>query len=136
MWGQLMARLGYERYVAQGGDWGAMITQNMGMTETEHCAGIHITMPIVAPDPDTMSDLTPLEEAALDVHGLSIANQTRDTPSSSRPGPRPWAMPWPIPRWARWPGLSKNSTPGPIAHATASSTRSMYWTGMKCWIMS
>jgi pimeloyl-ACP methyl ester carboxylesterase len=65
MWGQLMARLGYERYVAQGGDWGSLITQNMGLTETVHCAGIHITMPIVAPDPDTMSDLTPFEEAAL-----------------------------------------------------------------------
>ena len=51
MWGQLMARLGYQRYVAQGGDWGSMVTQSMGQTETEHCAGIHINMPIVAPDP-------------------------------------------------------------------------------------
>jgi pimeloyl-ACP methyl ester carboxylesterase len=65
MWGALMARLGYSRYVAQGGDWGSMITQSMGMTETEHCAAIHINMPIVAPDPDTMAELTPLEQAAL-----------------------------------------------------------------------
>jgi pimeloyl-ACP methyl ester carboxylesterase len=42
-----------------------MITQSMGMTETEHCAAIHINMPIVAPDPDTMAELTPLEQAAL-----------------------------------------------------------------------
>lgn len=65
MWGQLMDRLGYPHYVAQGGDWGSMITQSMGMTETEHCAGIHINMPIVAPDPDTMGDLTDREQAAL-----------------------------------------------------------------------
>jgi pimeloyl-ACP methyl ester carboxylesterase len=65
MWGTLMARLGYSRYVAQGGDWGSMITQSMGMTETEHCAAIHINMPIVAPDPDTMAELTALEQAAL-----------------------------------------------------------------------
>ena len=65
MWGTLMARLGYSRYVAQGGDWGSMITQSMGMTETEHCAAIHINMPIVAPDPDTMAELTPVEQAAL-----------------------------------------------------------------------
>ncbi|GAB5450046.1 MAG: epoxide hydrolase [Halioglobus sp.] len=65
MWGQLMARLGYARYVAQGGDWGSMVTQSIGMTETEHCAGIHINMPIVAPDPDTMNDLTEKEQAAL-----------------------------------------------------------------------
>jgi pimeloyl-ACP methyl ester carboxylesterase len=66
MWGQLMARLGYDRYVAQGGDWGSIITQSMGQTETQHCAGIHITMPIIAPDPDTMDNLTEQEQSALE----------------------------------------------------------------------
>lgn len=65
MWGQLMARLGYERYVAQGGDWGSIITQAMGMSQTTHCAGIHINMPLVAPDPTTMEDLTEAEQTAL-----------------------------------------------------------------------
>ena len=32
MWGELMQRLGYSRYVAQGGDWGSMITQSIGVT--------------------------------------------------------------------------------------------------------
>ena len=66
MWGQLMSRLGYARYVAQGGDWGSIITQSMGITETDHCAGIHVNMPIVAPDNDTMSDLTAAEQKALE----------------------------------------------------------------------
>jgi len=70
MWGQLMARLGYDRYVAQGGDWGSMVTQAMGMSETQHCAGIHINMPIVAPDPETMDSLTPTELAALEDMGV------------------------------------------------------------------
>ncbi|MEZ5569194.1 MAG: epoxide hydrolase [Halioglobus sp.] len=65
MWGELMRRLGYDRYVAQGGDWGSMITMSMGITETQHCAGIHVNMPVVAPDPDTMNDLTDREQAAL-----------------------------------------------------------------------
>jgi pimeloyl-ACP methyl ester carboxylesterase len=65
MWGQLMSRLGYDRYVAQGGDWGSVITQSMGQTETSHCAGIHITLPMVAPDPATMEQLTPAEQSAL-----------------------------------------------------------------------
>jgi pimeloyl-ACP methyl ester carboxylesterase len=65
MWGQLMERLGYDRYVAQGGDWGSMITQSIGQTQTEHCAGIHINMPVVAPDPDTMTSLTEREQQAL-----------------------------------------------------------------------
>lgn len=70
MWGELMARLGYDRYVAQGGDWGSMVTQSMGQTETEHCAGIHINMPIVAPDPETMDNLTAQETAALESMGF------------------------------------------------------------------
>jgi pimeloyl-ACP methyl ester carboxylesterase len=66
MWGTLMSRLGYDRYVAQGGDWGAMITQSIALTETTHCAGIHTNMPIVAPDPETMDNLTPQEQSALE----------------------------------------------------------------------
>ncbi len=65
MWGALMGRLGYDRYVAQGGDWGSMVTQSMALTETAHCAGIHINMPIVSPDPETMNALTEREQAAL-----------------------------------------------------------------------
>ncbi len=65
-WGKLMARLGYDRYVAQGGDWGAIITACMGASETEHCAGIHMNMPFVAPDPDTMDDLTEFEKSSIE----------------------------------------------------------------------
>jgi pimeloyl-ACP methyl ester carboxylesterase len=65
MWGKLMARLGYDSYVAQGGDWGALITQCMGQTETEHCAAIHINMPICPPDEEGMQDMTDFELAAL-----------------------------------------------------------------------
>lgn len=64
-WGQLMRRLGYARYVAQGGDWGSMVTTAIGLQDAGACQGIHLTMPIVAPDPATMSDLTPTEKSAL-----------------------------------------------------------------------
>jgi pimeloyl-ACP methyl ester carboxylesterase len=63
-WGQLMQRLGYPRYFAQGGDWGASVTTNIGLRDP-NCAGIHLNMPIVAPDPETMGSLTPAEQAAL-----------------------------------------------------------------------
>ncbi|MEM7410499.1 MAG: epoxide hydrolase family protein [Myxococcota bacterium] len=65
LWAALMARLGYDRYVAQGGDWGAMVTTRIGIQDTQHCAGIHLNMPIAPPDPETMNDLTPGEQAAL-----------------------------------------------------------------------
>jgi pimeloyl-ACP methyl ester carboxylesterase len=64
-WSELMQGLGYKRYVAQGGDWGAMVTTCIGIQDPEHCAGIHLNMPIVPPDPATMNDLTPQEQSAL-----------------------------------------------------------------------
>jgi len=66
VWGKLMKRLGYDRYVAQGGDWGALVTTELALADPEHCAGIHLNMPIAVPDPETMNDMTPLEQAALE----------------------------------------------------------------------
>lgn len=45
-WGELMRRLGYARWVAQGGDWGAFVTNRIGELEPAGCAGIHVNMPI------------------------------------------------------------------------------------------
>ena len=63
-WDQLMARLGYPRYAAQGGDWGAQVTTALGMNHPEHLAGIHLNMPIAFPPPGA-TDLTEREQAAL-----------------------------------------------------------------------
>ena len=42
-----MARLGYERYGAQGGDWGAIVTDaSSARSDPEHLAGIHLNMPL------------------------------------------------------------------------------------------
>jgi epoxide hydrolase len=65
-WAVLMQRLGYSRYVAQGGDWGSMVTTAVGLQDAGPCAGIHLTMPMVAPDPATMQSLTPAEKSALE----------------------------------------------------------------------
>ncbi len=64
-WAQLMARLGYDRYLAQGGDWGAMVTTAIGYQDPEHCAGIHLNMVVAPPDPETMNDLTEQEQGSL-----------------------------------------------------------------------
>jgi pimeloyl-ACP methyl ester carboxylesterase len=64
-WGVLMRKLGYERYVAQGGDWGAMVTTCIGAQDPDHCLGIHLNMPIAPPTPESMEDLTDFEKAAI-----------------------------------------------------------------------
>ena len=55
-WDVLMKRLGYTRYVAQGGDWGAIITDLMGVQEPAGLAGIHTNMAGVVP-PDVWTYL-------------------------------------------------------------------------------
>ncbi|MDH6461533.1 pimeloyl-ACP methyl ester carboxylesterase [Micromonospora sp. A200] len=54
-WTELMRRLGYTRYVAQGGDWGALITDVIALQAPPELAGIHTNMPgVVPPDIDTL----------------------------------------------------------------------------------
>ncbi len=67
LWIQLLARLGYARYGAQGGDWGALVTNWIGVLDPAHCAGIHLNMLVALPpaDPKALEGLTPDEQKAL-----------------------------------------------------------------------
>jgi len=44
-WDTLMQRLGYEAYLAQGGDWGSAVTTAIGIQNAGRCVGIHVNMP-------------------------------------------------------------------------------------------
>ena len=64
-WAELMARLGYDRWIAQGGDWGAAVTTALGLLRPAGLAGIHVNMPLVMPDHPT-PPFSPDEQAMLD----------------------------------------------------------------------
>jgi len=65
---KLMARLGYARYGAQGGDWGAIISTQNAQVDPEHCAAIHLNMVVALPPQgvtDPMSGLSDVEKKAV-----------------------------------------------------------------------
>ncbi len=64
-WGELMARLGYDRWVAQGGDWGSAVTSSIAAQNVSGCAGIHLNMPIGRPTPEDLANPSPAELKAL-----------------------------------------------------------------------
>src|SRR5207244_4054976 len=61
---ELMRRVGYSRYGAQGGDWGAQVTSRIGAIDADHCAAIHLNMPVADP-PDEKIPLTDEDKADL-----------------------------------------------------------------------
>ena len=87
-WDALMHALGYDRYGAQGGDWGASVTTTMGAQQPDGLVGIHVNMAIAGPDRDTLDDLTPTEQQALadlDLHrrtGMGYSTQQSTRPQT------------------------------------------------------
>ncbi len=71
LWARLLARLGYDRYVAQGGDWGSAVTSALAAHDPDHCAAIHLTLAMSARPAGKPS--TPEED-----HALSRIKHYRD----------------------------------------------------------
>jgi microsomal epoxide hydrolase len=64
-WKTLMSRLGYDRYGAQGGDWGAMISARLAAIDPEHMVGLHSNMLLAFPEDASGIELTESEIADL-----------------------------------------------------------------------
>ena len=65
VWNQLMRRLGYDRYFAQGGDWGSAVTTAIGIADEGQCAGIHVNMPNAGATKAALADPDEADKRAL-----------------------------------------------------------------------
>jgi pimeloyl-ACP methyl ester carboxylesterase len=96
-WAVLMERLGYDRYVAQGGDWGNAITEQMALQQPKGLIGIHTNMPATIPDdiataltaggaaPSGLTDDEASAYEQLDFfykHGLGYASEMANRPQT------------------------------------------------------
>jgi pimeloyl-ACP methyl ester carboxylesterase len=96
-WVELMRRLGYDRYVAQGGDWGNAVTEQMALLTPPGLIGIHTNMPATVPPAiqealdahqPAPADLDPEERGAWDqlaffsAHGLAYAQEMGNRPQT------------------------------------------------------
>ncbi|MEU1969569.1 epoxide hydrolase family protein [Micromonospora sediminicola] len=66
-WAELMGQLGYERFIAQGGDAGSVISLTLGRLFPERIAGVHVNMLMTFPsgDPTELADLSQADQARL-----------------------------------------------------------------------
>jgi pimeloyl-ACP methyl ester carboxylesterase len=71
-WDSLMVRLGYQTYGAQGGDWGSLVTTQIGRNQ-RHCIAIHTNLPVAGPPKGGIPHPTEEERDALD----GLANYER-----------------------------------------------------------
>jgi epoxide hydrolase len=86
-WVELMDRLGYDRYGAQGGDTGAIISPQLGRIDAEHIVGVHVNNLLTFPSgqPGEMQDLTGADQQRLqlmqrwqnEMSGYAIVQSTR-----------------------------------------------------------
>ncbi len=69
-WGELMSRLGYDRYGAQGGDWGSGISRELGRIAPGHVVGVHLNMLTTLPSGDEAerAALTDTEKARIQAY--------------------------------------------------------------------
>ena len=111
LWDQLMLRLGYERYIAQGGDWGSLVTHAVLLHPDTHCLAGHVNLPMVVPDELTMSGSDPAEQPTL---AAAMHYQDHESGYSKQQSTRPQTlaygladspagqMAWIVEKYANW----------------------------------
>jgi pimeloyl-ACP methyl ester carboxylesterase len=121
-WDELMWRLGYRRYGAQGGDWGSSISRELGVIGPDHLIGVHLNMlaPYAA---DLPADLTEQDRARIErLRTFRSTGSGYGAIQSTRP--RRWPTGSPTHQPDSWPGSRRSSASGPTAGWSRSTATS------------
>jgi pimeloyl-ACP methyl ester carboxylesterase len=114
-WAELMRRLGYDRYVAQGGDAGSVISVEVGRCDPDHVAGVHVNMLMTFPsgDPEELAGLSETDQGRLgllsrfdaDLSGYMKIQQTRPRTLAYGLTDSPVGqLAWIVEKFAEWTG--------------------------------
>ena len=136
LWHQLMQGLGYERYGACGGDFGAGVATYMALTEPSRMTGIHLSTPEVSPylGPGS-APLSPVEQAYLDhVEGWDATERGYSAIQSTRPQTLGYGLTdspvglaaWLVEKWRAWSD-SGGDVDGHIGRDELLTTITLYW---------
>ena len=125
LWVQLMQDvLGYHRFAAQGGDWGALITAQLGHKYADRMIGIHVTMvgglSLTGGGGAQARRLRAGGSRMGRAHGQLLPSRKAATSTSRRPSRRPWRSRSTIRRRGCARGSWKNAAPGATATGTSS----------------
>jgi pimeloyl-ACP methyl ester carboxylesterase len=142
-WAELMHRLGYDRYGAQGGDWGSGVSRTLGILEPEHVVGVHVNFLPVRPTGDR-SELSESDQGRLRKNKNFLgAGSGYSALQSTRPQTVAYALTdspvgqlaWIAEKFVAWTDPASTPTPDQILTdvmiywltATAGSSARLYW---------
>jgi epoxide hydrolase len=137
-WAELMQRLGYDRYGAQGGDTGSVVSPELGRIDPEHVIGVHVNNLGTFPsgDPSELADLTDEDQARLtfletwgrDMSGYAIIQSTRpQTVSYALTDSPAGQLAWIIEKFKEWTDPAASLPEDAVDRDLILTDVSVYW---------
>ena len=156
-WATLMQRLGYDRYAAQGGDTGSIVTPELGRIDPEHVIGVHVNNLGTFPsgDPAELANLSEADQARLahlqqygqEMAGYAILQSTRpQTLSFALTDSPAGQLAWIVEKFKEWTDPAASLPEDAVDRdliltdvslywltATAGSSARIYYEGARAW---
>jgi pimeloyl-ACP methyl ester carboxylesterase len=137
-WAELMHRLGYHRYGAQGGDTGSVVSPELGRIDPDHVIGVHVNNLGTVPsgDPSELAGLTQADQARLalmttwgrDMTGYAIVQSTRpQTLSYALTDSPAGQLAWIVEKFKEWTDPSASLPEDAVDRDLILTDVSVYW---------